>query len=465
MLSPHLDEKSTTALYIQLYSYIKKEITDNNLRKNEKLPSKRNLAAHLGISVNTVSNAYEALMDEGYIYSKERSGYYVSAIDNLLISKYEKELKTSSMPFTKENVQPPASPQAATHRTFSNHRTTSSHNKITNVDTENFPLYTFKKVLTEVVTENSEIWLKERDFQGLYPLRSAISAYIYSARGVKTSPENIVVSSGIEYLMQILFYILPEKSVFGLENPGSPAIRDLCRSNKQKCLFLPLDKYGVRPQDAENCNIILITPSHQFPTGIVMPVQRRVELLNQAGKIQDRYIIEDDYDSEFKYYGKPVPALKSLDRSDSVIYIGNFSKSISPALRLSFMVLPDKLLKKYYDVMPFINCPVSSIIQLTTAKFIKEGYFERHLNRMKTIYRKKRRAATTLLEKYPHIKIIDKKAGLHLVAEVDFEETIIKDLRSRNIFVESLSSYYLDGKPDYDKPRILIGFGNISSTT
>lgn len=442
MLSPILDESLKTPIYIQLYNYIKKEIVSNNLKKDERLPSKRVMATHLGISVNTVSNAYGALSDEGYIYSKERSGYFVSDIDNLLKIHNDPDEEVKKKEIEKYRYD------------F----------KINNIDNVEFPVYTFRRIISETMNYDRR-WLENRDFQGMFELRSAIKRYIYNARGVKTEEKNIVISSGLEYLLQILFYILPMNSIFGLENPGYRAIRDLFFRNNITCNYIDIKSFGIDFKDIKNSNIVMLTPSHQFPTGFVMPVNSRVNILNWANEDEKRYIIEDDYDSEFKYYGKPIPALKSLDTADNVIYIGNFSKSISPMLRVSYMVLPDKLLNKYFEIMPFINCPVSGIIQLSVAKFINDGYFERHLNRMRNIYREKRDIAVSVFEDNDKFRIYDRKAGLHFIVEVNngmTEDEIVDLLRKNDIYVEGLGSYYIDGNGSYENPEIIIGFGKLS---
>lgn len=445
MLSPNLKDNINIPLYEQLYNYIKEEIRLKNLKSKERLPSKRNLANHLDISVNTVTRAYEILIDEGYIYSKERKGYFISDIDNLAIldgGKIEKKQVKRRKKEYKYNF------------------------KINNIDTVNFPKYTFRRINSEIVNDYKDTWLTKRDPQGLIELRESIRLYLNQSRDVKTSVDNIIISSGTEYLIQILLYILPKSSIFAVENPGYRVLNALFEINNIKYNKIGIDKKGLKVKQLEktDSNIVMLTPSHQFPTGEIMPVSRRIELLNWADSSKRNYIIEDDYDSEFKYYGKPIPALKSLDRQDNVIYMGNFSKSISPLLRVSYMVLPNELLNKYYSLMPFINCPVSSIVQLTLSKFMLDGYFERHLNRMRGIYKKRRILAVDLFKKHKEFKVIDSKAGLHFIVEVDTvksENELVNILKDNDIFVEGLSKYYIDDKVDYKKAKIIIGFGNM----
>lgn len=446
MFSLTLNEHSDVPLYLQLYEHLKKYILEKTPSTDGKLPSKRVMASNLGISVNTVTSAYEALIDEGYIYSKERSGYFLSDIENFVNLQHE-----TSFAITPDEIK---------HYRYDF--------KISNIDTERFPAYTLKRMVSEVMEHSDRKWLMDNDPQGMAELRNAISRYIYNYRDVDVSPDNIVISSGTEYLMQMFFYIMPEKSIFGLENPGYTSFRELFSRNNIECSYLKVNENGVQIDDITSANILLITPSHQFPTGNVMPVGERIKLLDWANSCDNRYIIEDDYDSEFKYYGKPIPSLKSMDMGNSVIYVGNFSRSIAPGIRLSYMVLPDRLLEKYYDVKPFNHCPVSGIMQSAIANLIEKGYFERHINRMRSLYRKKRNLATKLFEKHKEFTLLDNQAGLHFIVEIDTsvsEKEIIDKLREHDIYVEGFSSYYVDGTVDYDKPRLIIGFGGQDEAT
>lgn len=424
-------------LFVQLYEFIKAEIISGRFSKDMMLPSKRNLAVHLGISVNTVMNAYDNLIDEGYIYSKERVGYFVNPVENILNIK----TKNINREISREN----------------NYKYNFDLNK--NSDFA-FPNTNFKKVLNEALFEQKE--LNERDDKGLYSLRSSIKNYLKSARNVDVSEEAIIISSGMEYLFQILFYILPEDTIFGLENPGYREIKNLLEMNEKNYIYQDIDESGIVIKNKEITSL-LITPSHQFPTGNIMPIGRRIELLNYVQK-SGGYIIEDDYDSEFKYYGRPIPALKSLDGPDRVIYISNFSKSISPTLRVSFMVLPKNLLEKYESIKPFYNCPVPNIIQISLSKFIDEDYFEKHLNRMRRIYDDKRKFALSFFEGDKLYRVIDKKAGLHFILEINAdlsEKEIENALADRDIFIRGLANYY-DGEIKYKYPRMIIGYGNMS---
>ncbi len=446
MLSPNLNENLETPLYQQLYLYIKKQIKNNILKTDDKLPSKRSLSNHLGISINTITNAYEMLIDEGYLYSVERTGYFVSDIDNLVSIDFDK----NSL-LLREDIK---------HKYKYNL-------KYNNIDTSNFPLYNWKKSTLNVIDNNE--WLESRDSKGLLSLRKCICKYLYNSRNVVTSPDNIIISSGLEYLFQILFYVLPDDSIYGIENPGFKMFKQIFDNNNLKFNLIDIDKKGISIKDINksDSNIICVTPSHQFPTGVIMPIDRRVQLLNWANKKSNRFIIEDDYDSEFKYYGKPIPALKSLDKSERVIYLGNFSKSLTPTLRVSYMVLPDDLMNIYNKNLPFINCPVSSFNQLILCDFIENKYFERYLNRMRNIYKEKREIATSHIiknDKNKIFKILGSEAGLHFILEINkdcSEDKLIRNIKEKKVYVESLSSYYEDNY--YDNIKLLIGFAGLSN--
>lgn len=445
MISPNLKESISTPIYEQLYEYIKNEIILGNLEINSKLPSKRTLSDHLGISVNTITSAYEILIDEGYIYSKERIGYFISDIDSLINIDFKK-YNSSRVDFKKDKIL--------------------YNLKYNNIDTDNFPLYNWRKSTLNVLNNND--WLVLRDPQGIDSLRECICDYLKNSRNVITKPENIIISSGIEYLFQILFYILPQDSVFAIENPGFKMFKDIFKNNNFNYNPIDIDEKGISFDkiNKSDSNILCITPSHQFPTGVIMPIDRRIQLLNWASLNKNRFIIEDDYDSEFKYYAKPIPALKSLDKSGNIIYISNFSKSISPTLRISYMVLPDTLLKLYKEDIPFINCPVSTLNQLILSDFIENKYFERHLNRMRNIYKNKREIATNFIKQHEDsakYNIVGSDAGLHFSIEVNnnmTENELINKALNNGILVEGINSYYSENISNI--PTILIGFAGLS---
>lgn len=418
-------------LYMQIYEYFKNEIINGTYKANTKLPSKRNLAKEYNISLNTVDNAYSKLLEEGFIYSKERQGFFVSDVGEL----YVLDSKPIHITKEEENIEYDFSYSGVS---------------------EEFPYKIFKKISSNIF-DNKDI-LEKVDYQGYLPLRTQISEYLDKSRGFKADPSQIVISSGSEYLFQIIFKLISGK--FGIEDPGYNMLSNIMDTNDINYEFIPVDKNGMdlTKLKKSKSDFCVITPAHQFPTGVIMNMQRRVELLNMK-KI--KYVIEDDYDSEFKYSKRPVPALKSIDVNDKVIYIGSFSKSISPSFRVSFMVLPFDLVEKYNKIFKFFICPVSIMVQKMLTTFIETGEFEKHLNRMRKIYSKKRQLLIDMLSERKDITIRGADAGLHVVLEYPknySEEYIVKKAKEKKIKVYGLGSYGTKRKI----PSILLGFATLS---
>ncbi|AXU09783.1 PLP-dependent aminotransferase family protein [Parvimonas micra] len=418
-------------LYMQIYEYFKNEIINGTYKANTKLPSKRNLAKEYNISLNTVDNAYSKLLEEGFIYSKERQGFFISDVGEL----YVLDSKPIHITKEEENIEYDFSYSGVS---------------------EEFPYKIFKKISSNIF-DNKDI-LEKVDYQGYLPLRTQISEYLDKSRGFKADPSQIVISSGSEYLFQIIFKLISGK--FGIEDPGYNMLSNIMDTNDINYEFIPVDKNGMdlTKLKKSKSDFCVITPAHQFPTGVIMNMQRRVELLNMK-KI--KYVIEDDYDSEFKYSKRPVPALKSIDVNDKVIYIGSFSKSISPSFRVSFMVLPFDLVEKYNKIFKFFICPVSIMVQKMLTTFIEIGEFEKHLNRMRKIYSKKRQLLIDMLSERKDITIRGADAGLHVVLEYPknySEEYIVKKAKEKKIKVYGLSSY----GTKREIPSILLGFATLS---
>ena len=418
-------------LYMQIYEYFKNEIINGTYKANTKLPSKRNLAKEYKISLNTVDNAYSKLLEEGFIYSKERQGFFVSDVGEL----YVLDSKPIHITKEEENIEYDFSYSGVS---------------------DEFPYKVFKKISSNIF-DNKDI-LEKVDYQGYLPLRTQISEYLNKSRGFKADPSQIVISSGSEYLFQIIFKLISGK--FGIEDPGYNMLSNIMDTNDINYEFIPVDKNGMdlTKLKKSKSDFCVITPAHQFPTGVIMNMQRRVELLNMK-KI--KYVIEDDYDSEFKYSKRPVPALKSIDVNDKVIYIGSFSKSISPSFRVSFMVLPFDLVEKYNKIFKFFICPVSIMVQKMLTTFIEIGEFEKHLNRMRKIYSKKRQLLIDMLSERKDITIRGADAGLHIVLEYPksySEEYIVKKAKEKKIKVYGLGSY----GTKREIPSILLGFATLS---
>jgi GntR family transcriptional regulator/MocR family aminotransferase len=439
-----IQQEDTIPIYQQLYSFIKNELQTGQIPSGTRLPSKRKLSSHLGISLNTVQTAYNQLIEEGYIIPEERKGFYAGRVDHL------QQLKLSQP----EEVMTREDTSEKPIIDFSYH----------GVDQPSFPFSIWRKLMKEVINEYDEELLKTGDSLGYYRLRSAIAGYLHQSRGVNCRDSQIIISSGTETLYQIVIQLLGKDCVFGIENPGYEKLNQLFGNSYADFKAISIDRFGMIPEEIHksNANVLCITPSHQFPTGEIMPVSRRLELLHWSNERQGRYLIEDDYDSEFKYGTKPIPALQGLDMNDKVIYIGSFSKSLSSTIRVSYMVLPSELMKSYTARFSYILCPVPIFEQKVLYRFIDEGYFERHLNRMRNIYKKKREALVKALTEMNHdIEILGAEAGLHLLIRVPnrmTEEQLIRSALGLGVRVYGISGYYTGKKPADASPALMLGY-------
>lgn len=444
---PVLDRDVSEPLFRQLYAQIKQEIINGNLTKNEKLPSKRRLATSLQCSQNTVQTAYNQLVDEGYILPRAKSGYYVAEIDGILSISIEPQM--ASVDKSQSN---------ACSYDFS----------CQGVDLTCFPFSIWRKLAKSIINEQDKDLLRTGDPQGYPLLRSGIARYLRQSRGVHCSPEQVIISSGIEFLFQLLIQLFDKNFVFAIENPGYEKLSMLFNSSRAKFKPVALDKYGMRPDELDlyAANVACITPSHQFPTGKIMSISRRVQLLNWANEKPDRYIVEDDYDSEFRYSGKPIPSLQGLDQCGKVIYVGAFSKSLTPALRISYMVLPEKLLETYHEKLSFYICPVPTIEQKILYRFIQEGHFERHLNRMRNLYKQKReRLVTALRDMLPDAVIEGTTAGLHFVLMIGnglTESELVIRANEYGVKVYEFSRLFSGQAYDVVCSKLILGFATLN---
>ncbi len=444
ILTINLNSNSNIPLYIQLYKFIKQEIQMGNMKSNSKLPSKRKLSHYLAISQNTVEAAYEQLMTEGYIISFPRKGYFVSDLQGILEVNIEKEAVNEKL--KKKKIY---------QYEFYSSR----------VDVESFPYSIWRKINKEILGEENKELLQIGHSQGDRNLREAINNYLRFSRGVNAKIDNIIIGAGTEYLIQIIINILGRNKRFSVEEPGYYKIKKILKINGVNPIPISIDNQGVNVDRLRESNseVIHITPSHQFPTGIIMPINRRIQILNWANESKGRYIIEDDYDSEFRFEGKPIPALQSLDNKGKVIYLGTFSKCFSPSERIAYMVLPDELMKIYRKDFSFLACTVSRSSQQALVRFIEEGYFERHLNKMRNIYRKKREFLVTLIKKYlNNTEIIGTNSGLHLLLKVNNgmnEEELIKSAEEKGVMVLGLSKSYLNNIEE--SKTVFLGYANL----
>ena len=435
MLTYTLSRQGGCSLYEQLYRCIREDILSGRLAAGEKLPSKRMLAEHLNVSVVTVENAYAQLMAEGYLFSRPKRGFFVERLAQDALPR----------PALRPTPAPPE-PEPPQERWFAD--------LVTNhIPAENFPFSTWAKLLREVLSQAGEELMHAPSAQGRRELQEAIAGHLYHFRGMSVEPEQIVIGAGTEYLYGLLVQLLGRDKIFGVEEPGYQKPFLIYQSSGARAVPIPMDEAGVQlaELEARGVDVLHISPSHHFPTGIVMPVSRRYELLGWCARGEGRYILEDDYDCEFRTSGKPIPTLQSIDASDRVIYINTFSKTLASTMRISYMVLPRPLAERFRDKLGFYACTVSSFEQLALAKFIREGYFEKHLNRMRNHYRTQKARILQQLRSSsiaPSLAIHRENEGLHFLLEVHGaleDSTLIRCARARGLRISCLSQYYREG--------------------
>ncbi|HIZ81896.1 MAG TPA: PLP-dependent aminotransferase family protein [Candidatus Mediterraneibacter pullistercoris] len=446
-LTINLKPGAKIPLYEQIYAYIKEEIRRGRISSGERLPSTRALSRHLDVSRSTVELAYEQLLSEGYIEAQPYRGYFAAQIDGL----YRIERQTSSR-------KPAVSKETKKY----------SYDFTPNgVDLNSFPYNAWRKLSRESLVEDQAELFRLGCPQGEAGLRNVISSYLHQARGVECLPEQIIVGAGNDYLMMLLCAILGTGHKVALENPTYRQAYRLFANLSCEVCTVDMDAKGMKADELERsgADIAFVMPSHQYPLGTVMPIRRRMELLQWAEKEEGRYIIEDDYDSEFRYKGKPIPALQGYDRNGKVIYIGTFSKSIAPAIRMSYLVLPEAVHERYRERCGFISSTVSRIDQMILQKFIEEGYYERHLNKMRALYRSRHDTLLAELKKLGcGFDISGENAGVHLLLHFRdgrSEEELISLASEKGVKVYGLSGYYVDGPRTADETVILLGYANM----
>jgi GntR family transcriptional regulator/MocR family aminotransferase len=446
-----LDNKGRQPLHNKIYNQIKNQILSGELSPATKLLSIKNLSTELSVSRNTVEYAYQQLCAEGYIDSKPRSGYYVSLIDPEFLTSSLRHIGTSPEKVSEDRDS----------YSFDFHPACLSP--------ESFPVNQWRKLYIDCLKENPKQLAYYSNQQGDFALRREIQRYLARSRGVSCNPEQIVVCSGLQDSLSIIAPILRENhSKFAVEDPGHFIPKSVFRNHSFSLTPVPVNSDGLDLDSLQNTNstIVYVTPSHQFPLGYVMPVANRLKLIDWAETVGG-VIIEDDYDSELRYFGKPIPALQGLHPQGNIVYVGTFSKVLSPALRVSYMVLPYRLLTVYRKLFSDYSTNVSLLDQRTLSMFMEQGYWERHLRKMRTIYKKKH---DVLIQSIHHhfgsqANIIGQGAGLHIVLElVDNslnERELINRAQERGARLHPLSSTYLHNSGN--NSQIMLGFGSMSS--
>ncbi len=457
MITISFENRGNCGLCEYLYNSIKNQIVQGALKSNEKLPSKRTLAQNLGVSVITVQNAYAQLISEGYIYSIEKKGFFVTDL-----KPFEKETENST--FAQNGKDSEKFENCETDKIY--RRKNLGKTEITewfadfgsnSTSYEKFPFNLWSHKMRQVLNSGDEKLLLRVGVKGVFELRLAISRYLKEFRNMNVNPEQIVIGAGTENLYSMVVQLLGRNNLFAVENPGYQKVLYVCKLNGANAVPIKIDSQGIDINELENSkvNIVHVSPSHHFPTGIVMPIRRRQEILNWAQNSENRYIIEDDYDSEFRFSGKPLPTLQSADKNGKVIYINTFSKTLAPSFRISYMVLPQKLLPEFEQKIGFYSCPVSSFEQFTLAKFIDDGSYGKHIIRMKNFYRNLRNTLISAIQTSrfaKFCKIQEQESGLHflLTIENNFSQAeLVNRLNAQKINLPLLTDfYYTKNSPD-----------------
>ncbi|MCR5401103.1 MAG: PLP-dependent aminotransferase family protein, partial [Treponema sp.] len=334
---------------------------------------------------------------------------------------------------------------------------------------EKFPFSLWSHTMRQVLNSGDEKLLQRSQAKGVLELRKELSRYLLDFRNMNVSPEQIVIGAGTENLYALIVQLLGREKIYAVENPGYHKAEGVFRLNGVKTIPVNLDSQGISPEELEKsgAQVLHFSPSHHFPSGIVMPVRRRQEILRWAFSSPDRYILEDDYDSEFRFNGKPLLTLQSADSQNRVIYINTFSKTLAPSFRISYMVLPPDMLDYFEKKLGFYSCPVSSFEQYTLARFIQQGNFEKHIIRMKNYYRNLRNSLITAIQnsKLKEItKIQEKESGLHFLLTVNSEKSgqeIRENLEKNGINLPLIGEYYYGQAPQNLEKTFVVNYSGL----
>lgn len=437
MLSVDLTRRGTLGRAEYLYREIRDAIVAGELAPDEKLPSKRKLAEMLGCSLITVESALTQLAAEGYIEARPRRGYYVERLGKLPEATAEKMPVPAEAALRKERLR---------------------------IDTSRLParpdrsaLLLWEKSLRHVLSaEDLDEAFASLTPQGLPRLQRAIAAHLAATRGMKVEPDQIVVAAGAQVLYQLVAELVVPGALCAVEDPGFPRIAKTYEAEGKQVLPVMLDREGIsvagiRDRDVQ---LVHVMPSHQFPTGRVMSIARRYELLGWAAEAQGRLIVEDDYDCEFRLAGHPIPALASIDATGAVIYIGTFSKSLGPVVRAAYAVLPPAVARRYEELRSFAAGTLGTIDQLALATMLEDGSYESHVARYRRLVKERRdHLVEALVQSLGEgIELEEADSGLHMVLalplasawqvrEKEAEETLVRVARDAGIGLAALSSY------------------------
>ncbi|MGI6096317.1 MAG: PLP-dependent aminotransferase family protein [Lachnospiraceae bacterium] len=444
----HLDKEKRLPLYEQLYEQLQQAIIQGELKRGEALRPIRVLAEELQVGKNTVNRAYQQLLSEGYIHSVVGSGYYVEDISDLIYKKTD-----AYGPRIEEEQD--------------NYSIRYNFN-YENIDGTSFPWTKWRQYVQNALLEESyqtEITYEEN--KGNLELRKSLCAYLNSSRGIRCVPEQIVISPGTQYAVDMIAEILPPAHYrVGFEEPGYDDMRNIFLSKGHDIIPLPMNDSGVdlHIMEQTNCNLMYLLPSHQFPTGVTTSLTRRLQLLEWA-KNRQIYIIENDYDNEFTYGKSRLPSLKYLDEGDNVIYLSTLSKVLSPSIRCAYFVLPEKLMERYDTRYQYYYSSLPTFSQRALASFIGDGHLEKHVRKMSLANKKKHQIfiATMYQLLREQIEIYDATAGSHVFMRIKGccdQKLLLNQMQKRGIKIYGTKEFWYQ-KDKIKEDTFLVGYNSI----
>ena len=443
---PVINRNDERPLYEQIYEFYKDAILGNRLKHGRRLPSHRVLAKELRIGNNTVIRAYEQLVLEGYVKNEKRLGFFIAEIERRL-------------PFRKSDVTTSMAPNIA--RQKRRKEFAPSHYM---VDEDNFPMKQWRKCSNRALDSMSFQYEEHADNDGL---KEQLIKYLFDYRGVRAAKERLIIGSGATSLLFWLAFVLKRKySRIAVEDPGYIRVASIFSELTFKVVPVPIERDGIAVKKLmqSKAEIVHLTPSHQYPTGAIMPVNKRVQILNWAAR-NNVYIIEDDFDCEFRHKATLMPSLQALDQRDRVIYLGSFSNSLMPSLRVGYLVLPPGF-QVPYQSFAFLTNTVPYLIRRTLALFMEEGFLERHLKKMRLLYQRKHNLCMDALSRLPKklIEIHPSPSGLSILLSIRShlsEAELIKRAFDSGIIVAGAQQFYHDKKIQGSRPQVLLEFGGI----
>lgn len=462
LIPPQLEGPANEPAYLRIYRYFKERILNGQIASNTKMPSIRSLSQHLGISRNPVETAYSHLVAEGYIVNKARSGYYSAAIEQL-------DTDGLARPASNGISDAPAADRLAPNDD-SDDVIDFSYDSM---DMDHFPHTLWKKMTLQILRTTDMNLFSYGDHKGEMRLRSLICKYLRQNRGVQCEPSQIIITSGTQQSVFILSSLLRgDYSPIGVEAAMHPGIYRIFKQQQLQPVPLALDIDGLSCEALSGLKAVYVTPSHQFPYGMILPAAKRIKLLQWASR-SNGYIIEDDYDSEFLYEGRPLPALQGLDNEGRVVYLGTFSKALAPALRLSYVVLPPALLAQFEREYADYDQTASRLSQKTMELFMEQGHLERHIRRMRKVYKEKR---TVLMEAVrdsfgAEASVIGSASGLHIILQLAYcrdAAGLAQAARQIGVAISPVSNYEIAGRnafpfTDPGAAYFVAGYGGLSA--